>query len=322
MSRASSPPASSRPATPPDETHFCRSRGRLVWLLIPATMVAAVGVLVIVGGQRVMHPSRPAAPPVPPAGRRVVFPASDGVTIRGWYAPVEAAKGTVIYGPGRGEGLNDFDFRYIPLFNRNGYSILLFDARGMGASDGAASLGALEWQDYLGAVEYPKGLGVQGVAFCGTSQGGAAAILAAARTPAALAVVAESPYASWQEMRYSAAHVQSRVPEPAALPLSRLIAWWVQLRLSFREGDAEPASAIGRISPRAVLLIAGPHAPYIPMAETERLFAAAGEPKELWAIPEAGHTQGLERRPAEYEARVIAFLDRRLAGAEGAHAAR
>ena len=43
-----------------------------------------------------------------------------------------------------------------------------------------------------------------------------------------------------------------------------------------------------------------------------RFFEAAGEPKLLWTIPEAGHTGGIEARPAEYERRMIAFFDQTL----------
>jgi hypothetical protein len=38
----------------------------------------------------------------------------------------------------------------------------------------------------------------------------------------------------------------------------------------------------------------------------------AGAPKQLWEIPGAGHTGGLETRPREYERRVIGFLDEAL----------
>ena len=37
--------------------------------------------------------------------------------------------------------------------------------------------------------------------------------------------------------------------------------------------------------------------------------APAAASAELYEIPEAGHTAGLAARPAEYEARVTAFLD-------------
>ena len=43
-----------------------------------------------------------------------------------------------------------------------------------------------------------------------------------------------------------------------------------------------------------------------------KYFAAAGEPKQLWKVPGAEHTGGIDARPAEYERRVIGFLDRAL----------
>lgn len=283
-------------------------------LLIPLALATAAAAVALLGGRAVMYPPRPAQQPVPPGGVAVTFPASDGVVIRGWRFPVARAKGTVVYGPGRGKGLNEFDFRYIPLFTRNGYSLLLFDARGLGASSGVSSLGALEWRDFLGAAEYLAEQGVNRVAFCGVSQGAAAAIGGAARCPAAAAVVAECPYASWRTTLYYALQDYAHLPAAAARPAAWLIAGWLQLRLAFTDRDADPIAQVGRIAPRAVMLIHGPHDPYIPMSEMERLFASAGEPKELWVLPEAGHTQALELRPAEFEARVIAFLDRWLAG--------
>ena len=41
-------------------------------------------------------------------------------------------------------------------------------------------------------------------------------------------------------------------------------------------------------------------------------YAAAGEPKTLWNIPEAGHVAGIRARPAEYERRVVGFFDKAL----------
>ena len=42
--------------------------------------------------------------------------------------------------------------------------------------------------------------------------------------------------------------------------------------------------------------------------------AAPNTPTTVWEIPESGHTQGIEARPAEYEQRVIGFLDAALLG--------
>jgi uncharacterized protein len=292
------------------------------WLSLPAfgiTLLAAAALTFCLVGERlILYPSRPQTRQQPEGGEEVTFPASDGVSIYGWYFPVSRPKGVIAYGSGRGHGLNGFDFRYIPLFNRHGYSLLLFDARGLGASGGVSSMGALEWRDYLGAADFLSSRGVHRLGFCGVSQGGASAILAAARCPAAVAVVAESAYASWQTTLFFALQSYAHLPRLLARPGAWLLARWLGLRLGFRLEDAEPVRDIAALSPRAVLLIHGPHDPYIPTSEAQRLFDAAGQPKGLWIVPEAGHTQALELRPEECEARIISFCDRWLATDEGA----
>ena len=45
-----------------------------------------------------------------------------------------------------------------------------------------------------------------------------------------------------------------------------------------------------------------------------KFYAAAGEPKAMWRVPGSDHTGGFEAQPAEYEQRVIAFLDDALLG--------
>ncbi len=68
---------------------------------------------------------------------------------------------------------------------------------------------------------------------------------------------------------------------------------------------------IPRIAPRPVLLVAGGGQPAeIPTARMYR--AAGGANVDLWELPDTGHTAGLRKHPAEYERRIIGFLDRAL----------
>jgi hypothetical protein len=68
---------------------------------------------------------------------------------------------------------------------------------------------------------------------------------------------------------------------------------------------------IGKIAPRPVLLIAaGGFEQEIP---ANRIYRERGGPAtELYELPDAGHTGGLRKHPAEYERRAIGFLDRAL----------
>jgi fermentation-respiration switch protein FrsA (DUF1100 family) len=73
---------------------------------------------------------------------------------------------------------------------------------------------------------------------------------------------------------------------------------------------ARPLDAIAQISPRPILLIhsADDDNATTPVEGARKLFAAAGEPKDLWIAPRGGHVGAINASPDEYRARVLAFL--------------
>jgi uncharacterized protein len=86
--------------------------------------------------------------------------------------------------------------------------------------------------------------------------------------------------------------------------------------LTVMSGTTPPPSLkdlVPRIAPRHVFFIYAGHGAggeeYNP-----DYYAAAGAPKAIWKIPEAGHTGGYHARPHEYEQRVIGFFDHALLG--------
>jgi fermentation-respiration switch protein FrsA (DUF1100 family) len=93
--------------------------------------------------------------------------------------------------------------------------------------------------------------------------------------------------------------------------------WIAGRRLGCDLSEADSLRWVDKISPRALLLIHGAEDPYISVEDVRRLHEAAGEPKELWIVAEAGYRQVDEVRRAEYRRRVLGFFDRYLAS-EGA----
>ena len=63
-----------------------------------------------------------------------------------------------------------------------------------------------------------------------------------------------------------------------------------------------------------LLLMHGAADTLSPPDHAERLFAAAGEPKEIWIAPSVAHAALYEQVADDYRARISAFFDRWLAG--------
>jgi uncharacterized protein len=82
----------------------------------------------------------------------------------------------------------------------------------------------------------------------------------------------------------------------------------------FQNDDRPPPieDRIGRIAPRPVFLIYADPGLGGELQQQPRYFAAAGEPKQIWKVPGAGHTGGIDAQPDTYERRVTAFLNQAL----------
>ena len=73
---------------------------------------------------------------------------------------------------------------------------------------------------------------------------------------------------------------------------------------------------VEQISPRSMLLIHSPKDDPDEPRFNRAFYEAAGAPKDIWGVPEAGHVGAQEARPLEYEQRVTRFFDRALLGRE------
>jgi fermentation-respiration switch protein FrsA (DUF1100 family) len=60
------------------------------------------------------------------------------------------------------------------------------------------------------------------------------------------------------------------------------------------------------------LFIVGAKDQHTTLAESQQLFNAAGEPKELWVAPDAGHVDIHAAAKADYEQQVLNFFGKYL----------
>jgi len=291
-----------------------RTIGRIVGLVTGAYLVfvAARGSRLLVRPEvRPFAPEWAGAPATPAdlglAYEEVRFTTEDGVTLSGWLVPAGRETRTaviVLHGFG-GHRLPELA-AFVPWLAER-HHVLQFDFRGHGRSDpGLVTLGAFERRDVAAAVRFLESRGLGPIGLFGISMGAATAIVSAPELPVA-AVVADAPFA---ELHHPVANRMRQVGYPLASIGARLIVWAASLRSRTRLRD--PISAVGRITPRPLLLIAPREDQLIDWRQSVRLYEAAGEPKELMVVDDAGHAEAYASAPEAYRSRVLGFYERAL----------
>ena len=95
-------------------------------------------------------------------------------------------------------------------------------------------------------------------------------------------------------------------------PFVPLITFFAEREAGFSVDEVDAKRWIPKIAPRPVFILQGGADVVISKSSGERLYQAAGEPKELWFEPKVGHASFDGALPAEYERRVTAFFDKYL----------
>ena len=170
--------------------------------------------------------------------------------------------------------------------------VVVFDFRGHGRSTGHSTLGDLEVLDLQAAVEAARGLGYHQVVTCGWSMGGSVVLRHAALVGGVDAVVSVSAVSRWY---YRDTVAMRRVHWAIETRLGRLVSRrFLGTRISstgWPEVPESPVEVVGRIAPIPLLLVHGDSDHYFPVEHPEALYAAAGEPKELWLLEGFGHAE-------------------------------
>ena len=235
----------------------------------------------------------------------VSYHTDDGLTLHAWY--LEAQNGNVIILlPGLGGSRNGM-LREGAILARHGYGLLLTELRSCVHPDGLSTLGYYESADLASAVSWVlQQENVAHVGVLGYSLGGVTAIMGTAADERVEAVVAEGGFYDL------AADILDKGHDS---PLWRQFIYRAVLFFFRREsgvdaGDISPISVVSQISPRPLLLVYG-ELETTASRPWEQL-ARAGEPKELWIVPDCGHGLYLDVASDEWEERITTFFDRAL----------
>jgi fermentation-respiration switch protein FrsA (DUF1100 family) len=306
-------------ATPPQRSSR-RRVGIALAVLVAACLLVVTGVVLWqahAAAMEIVHPPRKAVQPRPEdfglAYEDVSFVTADGLRLQGWYIPPSHPDRAALlvnpgYGDHRGQAITT-----TAMLARHGYGVLSFDWRAVGESEGDQStVGYDEVLDVQAAMAWlrarpdvdPDRLGA-----LARSAGAAALIQAAADDPSIRAVVAETTFSTLPDMVAMGVEAKTGLP---AFPFAPLIVWFGERETGRHIADVRPVDHIARLSPRPVLLIRAGRDEWVPSFNADRLFAAAGEPKELWDSPNAAHSEVSRDDTAAYEAKVTDFFDRYL----------
>jgi uncharacterized protein len=227
----------------------------------------------------------------------------DNVKLSAWYTPPAAKRGAVIlvahgYGDKRSED-------FYELFASHGYGVLAWDFRAHGRSEGDfSSLGYYEVLDAKAALDFVRAQpGVTHIGAWGGSMGAVTLIRAAARYPEIEALVADSPFASLEE------EMDLRVPFPI---MRSLIQFFAERETGVSPALVRPIEDIGQISSRPVFLIQGMGDGMVPLNSAQRLYEAAGEPRQLWLEADVPHLNMYAYYKTRYTKRVLKFFDEYL----------
>ena len=194
----------------------------------------------------------------------------DGVKIDAWLLPARDATLTVLLCHGNAGNMSHRLHRAALMQQRLGVSVLLFDYRGYGRSEGEPDEQGT-YRDARAAYRFlaeTKGRRPEAIVIFGESLGTAVAVQLALEKPAR-ALVLESPFTSIPEM--------ARAAYPFLPPVGPLI------RTRYETLRKIPSLKM------PLLVFHGAHDPVVPFAQGRRVFEAAPEPKRFVALPDAGH---------------------------------
>ncbi len=220
------------------------------------------------------------------AYRDVRFTTPDGLQLHGWFLPAAGTAGkppfcTMLFLHGNAENISTHiaSVWWLPA---RGVNVFMFDYRGYGLSAGEPSIEGVHI-DANAALEtmmqMPEVDPARTVVF-GQSLGGTVAVTTVARSDhrhKLRALIIEGAFAGFRSiMRDKMA--------------SALLTWPLQWIPSLTIDDTFNAKeSIARLSPLPVLIVHGLDDRTIPPDNARVLHDAAGDPKELWLVPDVRH---------------------------------
>ncbi len=213
---------------------------------------------------------------------------SDNITLDGWFIPAAENRGVILFFHGNAGNISH-RFDSLLLFNRMGFSTLIFDYRGYGRSQGRPSE-AGTYKDAEAAWHYltdKRAIAPSRIVLFGRSLGAAVAAHQAGEHRAG-ALIVESSFTSVPDI---AAELYPFLP----------VRWLIRFDYNVLQG-------LQRVS-CPVLVVHSRDDEIIPFRHGQTLFATANEPKQFLEL-RGGHNDGFLVTGPNYTRNLDEFLSR------------
>ncbi len=230
-------------------------------------------------------------------------------TVKGWFIANPASPNTLVLM--HGFAMNKGDILKRTYLLAKDCNLFYFDFLGSGDSQGKTHIGYSEPDDLEHVIQYLKQYKPQAtrrVALYGISQGAGAAVRYTANHPEMACLIAEATYYSFWDVARRWIWKRTKTPYfPTVYSFLRL----AELKLHCHLEDFAPKNTASAIKVPS-LLIHGQKDSISPLANARKVYALLSGPKELWSVPEAGHTSCARVAGEEYIRRIRAFLKAHL----------
>ncbi|WP_373895558.1 alpha/beta hydrolase [Virgibacillus sp. CBA3643] len=235
--------------------------------------------------------------------------AYDDLTLKAIYLDNETSTGKAVILAHGFRGVKEEMDELVKFYYDQGFDVLMPDARGHGESEG----------DYIGfgwhgRLDYQQWIEMliddheaEDIFLHGNSMGAALVLMASGEDlpDEVKGIVADSGYTTAKE---ELTHQLNHLYNLPAFPLLDITSVMTKVRAGY---TFEEASAIDQVkdNTRPLFIIHGAEDELVPTEMAHELYDAAGGEKELWIVPEAGHTDAHTVATGEFQERLQDFID-------------
>ncbi|MFD2216639.1 alpha/beta hydrolase [Metabacillus endolithicus] len=234
------------------------------------------------------------------------IPSYHGYKLHGMLFPVKNSKKVIIIAHGIRWSLFG-SFKYVEMFQKRGFHVLLCDHRFHGLSGGNyTSFGYYEKDDLKAWIDY---LSVRMgnrvfIGLLGESLGAASALEVSKRDNRVKFCIADCSFSDFSSLLKLRLRLDLRL---RFYPLIDVISLLIKLRYGWSFPEISPIKGLEKTK-TPILFIHGKEDKFIPLQMTLDMFKRKKGNKKLYLVPKAGHAEAYNTDPKGYEKKVSDFI--------------